>query len=277
MIRVAAALVLALVSAPAAAQDKDPAGPIRIQLERTACFGTCPAYRVEIREDGTVTYAGRDHVRVSGERTWTIDPEAVRGLAREMERAGFFEMKDSYTGGMTDLPTTYTTLTSGGRTKKIRDYYGAPPELKEIEARIDVVSGAKGYISIDGAAIREMERHGWQPNGDDAARWMHRALVTGDADTVKALLTAGMDPRTRDANGVTFVMEAAVSGDPDTVRAVLAAGGDPTARDKWGRNAADRARDGLASDATALFHTVEATGKPHEYAVILRLLTDEHL
>ena len=276
MIRFAAAIVLALVSAPAAAQSG--VSSLRIQMERSACFGTCPVYSLEMQGNGTVTYIGREHVRVSGERTWTVDPDSVRALARDMEKAGFFEMKDAYAGRMTDLPTTYTTLTSGGRTKRIRDYFGAPPELKEIEARIDAVSGARGYVSISAAAVREMQQSGWRPiaeNAENAARWMHRALASGDADTVTALLAAGMDARTRDADGVTFVMEAAVSGDAATVRAVLAAGGDPTARDRWGRNAADRARDGLASDATALFHTVEATGRPRDYALVLRLLTDE--
>jgi hypothetical protein len=43
-------------------------------------------------------------------------------------------------------------------------------------------------------------------------------------------------------------MQAALSGDPETVRAVLAAGGDPTARDLAGRNAADRVRDMLARE-----------------------------
>ena len=44
---------------------------------------------------------------------------------------------------------------------------------------------------------------------------------------------------------------------------LLAAGADPAARDRDGRNAADRARDGLA------------TGKARQFELILRLLTDE--
>ena len=46
---------------------------------------------------------------------------------------------------------------------------------------------------------------------------------------------------------------------------LLAAGADPTARDLDGRNAADRARDGLAS------------GKARQYDLILKLLVDEDL
>ena len=51
--------------------------------------------------------------------------------------------------------------------------------------------------------------------------------------------------------------------DAETVRLLLAAGADPTARDRHGRNAADRARDGLAA------------GAAKHYDLILRMLTDE--
>lgn len=267
---VAVALLVLICAAPAAAQEE----PVLITLERTACYGTCPVYTVSMSSDGEVKYSGSGHVRVSGSRTWKIDPAAVRAMADEMRKAGFFEMKDAYEMMVTDLPTTYTTLAIGARTKKIKDYFGAPAALKEIEARIDRVSGARGYVRVDAAAIREMRAKGWQPTGGDAARWMDGALYEGDAETVKALLDAGMSARAADEHGVTLAMKAAESGDPETVRVVLAAGGDPTARDRAGRNAADRARDGMSQKPRGVA-TVHATGRPRDYAAILRLLTDE--
>src|SRR5262245_1552930 len=146
------ALAVMLASSACASAPPEPAaqpnGTIEITLERTVCFGMCPEYKVTLREDGTVTYAGRQFVRVAGEHTWKIDPAAVRALAAEMEKAGFFDMQDTYRAMITDHPTTYTSLTIGGRSKKIMDYVAGPPKLKEIETRIDVVSGAKGYVSI---------------------------------------------------------------------------------------------------------------------------------
>jgi uncharacterized protein DUF6438 len=266
------ALALAMLTlGGSAARAQEPAA---VTLARTACFGTCPVYTVSIANDGAVRYEGLEHVRVTGTHTWRIDPAALRALADEMEKAGFFEMKSEYTARVTDMPTVTTTLTRGSRTKTVKDYFGAPPALKEIEARIDAVSGAHGYVRIDAAAIREMQAAGWRPAGTDAARWLDQALSAGDAGTVKALLAAGMNARAADADGVTLVMKAAESGDPDTVRAVLAAGGDPTARDRSGRNAADRARDGIKDPANAPSF-VGATGRPRDYALVLKLLTDE--
>lgn len=258
-------LVLAVAALLAVSPNPQPKADeqIVITIQRTACFGTCPDYEVILRGDGTVTYTGRQHVRVSGSHAWKIDPAAVRALAREMEKAGYFELKDEYTAMVTDHPTTYTSLTMGPRTKKIKNYVAGPQTLKDLEQRIDAVSGAKKYVFVTGEAIREMQKAGWRPSGDDARDWMRRAIYAADTDVVGALLAAGFDAKAADERGVTLVMLAAELGTAETVRLLLKAGADPAARDRDGRNAADRAREGLAS------------GAPREYEAILKLLTDE--
>jgi len=218
-------------------------GPVTITLQRTTCFGTCPAYTVTIADNGTVTYTGGDHARVQGSQTWKIDPSAVRALAKEMQDAGYFDLQDEYRAMMTDHPTTYTSLTVGSRTKKIKNYVAGPPRLKEMEERIDEVAGTKKYVRGDGKLLE--------------------AIQDGDVATVRSLLAAGADAKAIDSDRVTLVMRAAELGNAEAVRLLLAAGGDPTARDRFGRNAADRARDGLAS------------GIAKQYELILRMLTDE--
>jgi membrane dipeptidase len=217
--------------------------PIEITLERTMCFGTCPAYTVTLRGDGTVTYEGREHTKVSGKQTWTIDPAAVKALAAEMQEAGFFELENEYRAMVTDHPTVYTTLKVGSRTKKIQDYVAGPPRLKEIEQKIDDVAGTKKYVS-----------------GQDP---LLAAILAGNVDGVRAAIAAGASARAADDNRVTLVMRAAEAGNAEIVRLLLAAGGDPTARDADGRNAADRARDAMAH------------GQPRDYELIIRLLIDE--
>jgi hypothetical protein len=264
----------ALIVLAAAVATSVPQSRVLMTLERSPCFGTCPAYTLTVDGDGTVRYDGREHVRVHGAQTWHVSPDAVRALANEMDAAGFFDFKDSYTAPVSDLPTTVISVTIDGRTKRIRDYFGAPLELTRLETRLDVVSGARGRIYLDAAGFREMRQSGWKGDGAALAELLTRAARWGDAELVKALLAAGADPRARDASGITPVMHAAESGDPDTVRALLAAGGDPTARDSSGRNAADRAREALANPRmTRRF--VDATGARRDDALVLKLLTDE--
>ena len=252
-------------------------GPIEITIERSACYGMCPSYKVALREDGTVTYEGRDFVRVKGTRTWKIDPGAVAALASEMQQAGYFDLQDEYVARVTDNPTTYTSLTVGGRTKKIKDYVAGPAKLKEIETKIDQISGVKDYVSVTGKVIVEMQKTGWRATTGEAAGWMWRAATDGDAEVIQALLKAGASvSAVSDADGITFLMQAAASGDAESVRLLLDAGADPATRDRNARNAADRARDGiemLRRDPSA--GLVPATGRPRQYDLILKLLTEE--
>jgi membrane dipeptidase len=234
--------VIATAAQPSTAAQ----GPIVITLERTVCFGVCPAYTVTIKDDGTVTYVGTQSVKVSGEQTWKIDPTAVRALAKEMQDAGYFELENEYRARMTDHPTTYTSLTMGGRSKRVMDYVAGPPKLKELEQRIDEVAGTKNYVS-----------------GDGKADPLVVAVETADAPGVRQLLSGGASAKLADNDQVTVLMRAAALGDAEVVHLLLAAGADPTARDRFGRNAADRVRDALAA------------GHREGYELVLRMLTDE--
>jgi membrane dipeptidase len=246
---------------PKQAATTPAAGPIEITIERTACFGVCPDYKVSIKGDGTVTYEGHQFVRVTGTRTWKIDPAAVAALASEMQQAGYFDLQDEYVARVTDNPTTWTSLTMSGRTKRIKDYVAGPPKLKEIESKIDQVSGVKQYVSPD--------------RKDDDALWS--AAADGDARAVTALLAAGADAKqVRGEDGVSVVMQAAASGDAESVRMLIDAGADPTLRDRGSRNAADRARDGIEMVRVhPERNLVQATGRPRQYELILKLLTEE--
>jgi hypothetical protein len=73
----------------------DGAGESRVEapvvtLERTACFGGCPVYRVSVAADGTVTFEGRAHVRQLGAASGRIPPAREEALISELEREGYY-------------------------------------------------------------------------------------------------------------------------------------------------------------------------------------------
>jgi hypothetical protein len=117
-----------------------------ITMERTPCFGFCPAYTVTINGDGTVQYVGRSNVEVEGEQTGQIAEEDLRALVQMFYDVDFWNMQDRYEDNVTDLPSTTTTIILNGETKSVYDYYGAPEELHELEQMIDQVSGAEAWI-----------------------------------------------------------------------------------------------------------------------------------
>ena len=144
MFRWIALFVSLLCIVPVSSTAYDPQSVV-ISIERGPCFGTCPVYRMALYGDGTVRYDGKDHVRVRGSQTAVIAPEKVKELAGEIERSGFFNLRDLYTEvSVTDAPTVVLYVAVDGKKKKVRHYLGdlnAPKTLETIETRIDEVAG----------------------------------------------------------------------------------------------------------------------------------------
>ena len=125
-----------------------------ITLERTSCFGTCPVYKVTVRRDGSVAYDGKQFVRVTGHRTHKIPAEQFQKLAREIQRIGFFNLKDKYSSKenpdgsievVTDQPSRITTVRAGKLHKRVENYYGGPESLTRLETLIDTLAGSSAW------------------------------------------------------------------------------------------------------------------------------------
>jgi hypothetical protein len=123
-----------------------------VTLERTACFGGCPVYRLWVSPNGEVTYEGKAHVRRLGPATGKIPMQRLNGLLTELEKAGYFDFANRYTANepacgryATDAPSVITSVTLRGRTKRIEHDYGcggAPGGLVVLERRIDELVGS---------------------------------------------------------------------------------------------------------------------------------------
>lgn len=72
-----------------------PDSVVKITLERTPCYGTCPGYTVTVATDG-ILFNGRNFVRFTGTRRDTVDASAVRRLAEKFIAADFYSMDDEY-------------------------------------------------------------------------------------------------------------------------------------------------------------------------------------
>jgi len=197
------ALAIAPVSAASGVLAQQIPDDVVIKLERTSCFGSCPVYTVTLDARGNVTWMGEKYVRVEGRQTDRVQGSRVAALLATADRIGFFDLNDHYrtirnpdgTETMvTDLPTTFVTITRGGRTKRIEDYIGAPGGLKELEQQIDDAARTKRWIRLDAQTLQEMVRAGQAPSADERADYLVNALMDDDVDLVKGLLELGADP-----------------------------------------------------------------------------------
>ena len=104
-----------------------------ISLQRTACFGTCPIYKIEIYTDGSGTYTGTRFVENIGLTEFNLSEADLNLILSQAEAIGFANMEEEYSEPISDLPTTFIQI----KGKRIRDYTGAPKKLKNLEKLID--------------------------------------------------------------------------------------------------------------------------------------------
>jgi Domain of unknown function (DUF6438) len=97
----------------------------QIVLERTSCFGTCPAYRLEVRPEGSVMFTGHNRFAV-GSGTKHLTPGAVDSLTKKIVHSGFGALPDSTVSGSpgcrasaTDHPSIILRVTNGLQTKTV--------------------------------------------------------------------------------------------------------------------------------------------------------------
>ena len=139
-----------------ALRSVDPANADSIVLERTSCFGVCPAYRLRIAKSGEVLFRSR----APGDTTHSLTSIPAGDVQRLLERAdllAFDALPDTIATNSaychavaTDHPSAITTVFVGGASKQVVDYLGcdwAPVGLRHLEATIDSVAGTKRLLA----------------------------------------------------------------------------------------------------------------------------------
>jgi hypothetical protein len=123
---------------------------LRMSLRRTFCFGTCPAYSVEVRGNGDVIYRGERNVLITGEHHARIFRQEVAKLLDAFRNADYFSLKDGYSQTVTDNPTYTTAIEFDEHKKSVGDYVGAgagmPDVVTELEDKIDEIAGAEKWL-----------------------------------------------------------------------------------------------------------------------------------
>ena len=151
---------------PAAPAAIAPFGSAEVMatLERTACYGWCPIYKLTVRRDGRVEYSGDEYVKIRGSANGQLTMGQVAELDRAFSRAHYFDLADTYTKyDATDAPSVKSSYRLAGRTKSIEHYGGdmhAPEALSTLEESIDSIVGVEQWIGTQ--AEREAHARDWR-------------------------------------------------------------------------------------------------------------------
>ena len=105
-------------------------------IHRTACYGRCPSYKVEIYESGYAIYEGFKFVEKEGKYTAQLPANDLAYLMDKAKEIGYFQLNDKYDSNVTDLPVCTTSMKDDVR-KTIYNRHQGPKELNAFQDLFD--------------------------------------------------------------------------------------------------------------------------------------------
>jgi len=140
---------------------------LKLSLSRDLCLGSCPAYKLEVYGDGSVSYSGQAYVKYCGEYRGRISLGAVREIVSYFRAADYFWLYPDYTFGITDQPTFKTSIAFDGKHMSVNDYIGyqvgMPVSVIDVEDAIDRLAGPETWTSRKLISRGKMEDCGDPP------------------------------------------------------------------------------------------------------------------
>ena len=178
-----------------------PAESFSVTLERSNCFGPCPAYSVTVKgpKNGKakVLFWGSQNSDVMGKYSYSIDPEAVTALIGAAKQTNIWSARNRYVAKVYDDATYKMTLSIGGKTKTITDYggtrIGMPSAVSRFMDAVDTAAGTADYIHLTPEGIARLQGEGFDVTSQAGADLL--ADANADPDTadnaVLRLIQAG--------------------------------------------------------------------------------------
>lgn len=142
------------------AAGAQPTSVASVTLERSTCFGNCPAYSVTVTADGKTTFVGRTFVQTRSASAQAT-PAQVAAIQAALVRADVGSMRSSYTSRadgcemmMSDRPGIKITVVDASGTHSVDFYFGCRgpmaeavrPRIEQLAASIDEQLDTRRWI-----------------------------------------------------------------------------------------------------------------------------------
>ncbi len=108
-----------------------------LKMDRTACFGRCPVYTVELMSDGGVYYEGMKNTEFVGKREAHLTPQQMQKFFKQLAKYKLAMTQSTYKPISTDLPHMHLNFTLNGQLKAIRNAESGPKFLSDIGKKVD--------------------------------------------------------------------------------------------------------------------------------------------
>ena len=124
---------------------------------KTSCFGVCPAYEVQIFDDGLVTWNGIMNTGTPGKARKQMDKSEVTKVQEKAALTNFFSMNDHYPDyPIVDASATIIYMSGNTKEKQVTAITGAPKGFYDLEQHFKELIATNGWlIEPKGAASKK--------------------------------------------------------------------------------------------------------------------------
>lgn len=109
----------------------------QIAMERTPCFGTCQAYRLEVNKNGHVKFISRHFTKYEGTYEKDFPVDKVNNLFNSFAAHKVDTCQEEYTSMIQDVPGVMFYITRKNGEQTIKNAHFGPAFLKTLALEVD--------------------------------------------------------------------------------------------------------------------------------------------
>lgn len=120
-----------------------------ISIEKTACFGKCPVFKMVVYKDGYVVYEGIRFSDKMGKWAKKIKSKDRKALCKAFRDANLDQYQDNYPSELVDLATTRLSFTYKENIKKISGKNNLPEAVNKLSQMLMDLANTPGWDQIE--------------------------------------------------------------------------------------------------------------------------------
>ncbi len=124
-----------------------------VGIERTLCYGSCPAYTFTVRQDGSFNYSGEQYVEHIGSFKGELERSVVNNVFLAIDALDYMDLNYKYSINVLDAAAVYSKVVKHGEIKVIENYASTGPgTLLAVELLIDSLIAQIDWETVENEA-----------------------------------------------------------------------------------------------------------------------------
>lgn len=130
--------------------DKPEDARTLVELDKSACFGDCKQYHLELNTDGTLIYTGKKNVDKIGVYKAQLTKKQYKEIINSIDVDAINRLDNQYNTDIVDGQFTTLIYHGENKEKKIRSVYDFPDAMKSVTDNLEkIADGSVDWIGID--------------------------------------------------------------------------------------------------------------------------------